>query len=113
MPFSQVALAEPGRGFASIRRIDRSRAVNVTASVDPQIASTAALVADLRERILHTFRGAQEAQEEAMSGLRVGFVLALIMIFGLLAVPLWSYAQPLIIMGAIPFGLVGALWATC
>ena len=121
VPFSQVALVEPGRGFASIRRIDRSRAVNVTASVDPQVASTAALIGDLRERILpamrtefpdvfHTFRGTQEAQEEALSGLRMGFALALIMIFGLLAVPLRSYAQPLIIMGAIPFGLVGALW---
>ncbi|MCY4119648.1 MAG: efflux RND transporter permease subunit, partial [Acidobacteria bacterium] len=121
VPFSQVALVEPGRGFASIRRIDRSRAVNVTASVDPQVASTSALIADLRERILpevltefpdvfYTFRGAQEGQEEALSSLRLGFVLALIMIFGLLAVPLRSYAQPLIIMGAIPFGLVGALW---
>ena len=121
VPFSQVALVEPGRGFASIRRIDRSRAVNVTASVDPQVASTAALIGDLRERILpemlaefpdvfHTFRGTQEAQEEALSGLRMGFVLALIAIFGLLAIPLRSYVQPLIIMGAIPFGLVGALW---
>ena len=121
VPFSQVALVEPGRGFASIRRIDRSRAVNVTGSVDPQVASTAALIGDLRERILpemltqfpdvfYTFRGTQEAQEEALSGLRVGFLLALIMIFGLLAIPLRSYAQPLIIMGAIPFGLVGALW---
>ena len=45
-----------------------------------------------------------------MGGLRTGFVLALILIFGLLAIPLRSYAQPLIIMGAIPFGLVGALW---
>ena len=121
VPFSQVALVEPGRGFASIRRIDRNRAVNVTASVDPQIASTSALIADLRGRILprmatefpdvfYTFRGTQEAQEEAISGLRVGFVLSLILIFGLLAIPLRSYAQPLIIMGAIPFGLVGALW---
>ena len=121
VPFSQVALVEPGRGFASIRRIDRSRAVNVTASVDPQMASTSDLIADLRARILpevlaefpdvfYTFRGAQEAQEEAIGGLRAGFILALIMIFGLLAVPLRSYAQPLIIMGAIPFGLVGALW---
>ena len=121
VPFSQVALVEPGRGFASIRRIDRSRAVNVTASVDPRIASTSDLMADLRERLLpqvlaefpdvfYRFRGNQEAQEEAVSGLRVGFLLALIMIFGLLAIPLRSYAQPLIIMGAIPFGLVGALW---
>ena len=121
VPLSQVALVEPGRGFASIRRIDRSRAVNVTAAVDPQVVSTAALIADLRERILpevltefpdvfYTFRGTQEAQEEAMSGLRMGFVLALLSIFGLLAIPLRSYSQPLIIMGAIPFGLVGALW---
>ena len=121
VPFSQVALVEPGRGFASIRRIDRSRAVNVTASVDPRVASTSDLVADLRERLLpqvlagfpdvfYRFRGNQEAQEEAVSGLQAGFLLALIMIFGLLAIPLRSYAQPLIIMGAIPFGLVGALW---
>ena len=121
VPFSQVALVEPGRGFASIRRIDRSRAVNVTASVDPQVSSAGALVADLRERILpqllaefpgvfYAFRGSQQTQQEAVSGLRVGFVLAVILIFGLLAIPLRSYAQPLIIMGAIPFGLVGALW---
>ena len=121
VPFSQVARVEPGRGFASIRRIDRSRAVNVTASVDPQVVSTPALVADLRSRILpevqaefpdvfYVFRGTQEAQEEAVADLRGGLLLALVMIFGLLAIPLRSYAQPLIIMGAIPFGLVGALW---
>ena len=119
--FSQVALVEPGRGFASIRRIDRNRAVNVSASVDPQVVSTAALVADLRRRILpevvaefpdvyYVFRGTQEAQEDAVEDLRAGLLLALVMIFGLLAIPLRSYAQPLIIMGAIPFGLVGALW---
>ena len=121
VPFRQVALVEPGRGFASIRRIDRNRAVNVTASVDPQVVSTSALVADLRSRILpevlaefpdvfYVFRGTQEAQEEAVGDLRAGLLLALIMIFGLLAIPLRSYAQPIIIMGAIPFGLVGALW---
>ena len=121
VPFGQVARVEPGRGFASIRRIDRNRAVNVTASVDPQVVSTSALVADLRTRILpevlaefpdvfYVFRGTQEAQEEAVGDLRGGLLLALVMIFGLLAIPLRSYVQPLIIMGAIPFGLVGALW---
>ena len=121
VPFSQVALVEPGRGLASIRRVDRSRAVNVTASVDPAVSSAAAVITDLRERLLpealaefpdvfYRFRGAQAAQDEAVDGLRVGFILSLIAIFGLLAVPLRSYAQPLIIMGAIPFGLLGALW---
>ena len=121
VPFSQVALVEPGRGFASIKRVDRNRAVNVTASVDPATTSAGAVIADLQARILpevlvgypgvfYTFEGAQAEQVEAVGGLQWGFFLALLMIFALLAVPLRSYVQPLIIMAAIPFGLVGAIW---
>ena len=121
VPFSQVAEVEPGRGFASIRRVNRNRAVNVTAAVDPAITSAAAVIADLQTRILpevlagypgvfYTFEGAQAEQTETVGGLQRGFILALLMIFALLAVPLRSYVQPLIIMAAIPFGLVGAIW---
>ena len=121
VPFSQVAQVDPGRGFASIKRVDRNRAVNVTAAVDPTITSANAVISDLRARILpevladypgvfYTFEGAQAEQADAVAGLQRGFVLALLMIFALLAVPLRSYVQPLIIMGAIPFGLVGAIW---
>ncbi len=121
VPFGQVAQVEPGRGFASIKRVDRNRAVNVTASVDPAVTSSGAVIADLQARILpeiladhpgvfFTFEGAQAEQVEAVGGLQWGFFLALLMIFALLAVPLRSYVQPLIIMAAIPFGLVGAIW---
>ena len=121
VPFGQVAQVEPGRGFASIKRVDRNRAVNVTASVDPAVTSAGAVIADLEARILpevlagypgvfYTFEGAQAEQVEAVGGLQWGFALALLMIFALLAVPLRSYVQPLIIMAAIPFGLVGAIW---
>ncbi len=121
VPFGQVAQVEPGRGFASIKRVDRNRAVNVTASVDPGLTTAGAVIADLQARILpevladypgvfYTFEGAQAEQVEAVGGLQRGFFLALLMIFALLAVPLRSYVQPLIIMAAIPFGLVGAIW---
>ncbi len=121
VPFSQVAVVEPGRGFASIRRVDRNRAVNVTASVDASVTSAGQVIADLEARILpevlasypgvfYTFEGAQAEQVDAVAGLQRGFILALLLIFGLLAVPLRSYVQPLIIMSAIPFGLVGAIW---
>ena len=121
VPFSQVAQVEPGRGFASIKRVNRNRAVNVTASVDPAITSAGAVITDLQTRILpevlagypgvfYTFEGAQAEQVDAVGGLQRGFLLALLMIFALLAVPLRSYLQPLIIMAAIPFGLVGAIW---
>ena len=121
VPFSQVALVEPGRGFASIRRIDRRRAVNVTAAVDAAVTSSGEVIADLNTRILpevlarypsvsYTFQGAMSEQRDAIAGLQRGFGIALLMIFALLAVPLKSYVQPLIIMSAIPFGLVGAVW---
>ena len=121
VPFSQVAVVERGRGFSSIRRVDRNRAVNVTASVDVYVTSAGQVIADLEQRILpevlanytgvvYSFGGAQAEQVDAVAGLRLGFILALLMIFALLAVPLRSYVQPIIIMSAIPFGLVGAVW---
>jgi len=121
VPFSQVAVVEPGRGFASIRRVDRNRAVNVTASVDAAVTSVGQVISDLQARLLpevlasypgvsYTFEGAQAEQVDAVAGLQRGFILALFLIFALLAVPLRSYVQPLIIMSAIPFGLVGAIW---
>tara|TARA_B100001123_G_scaffold26623_2_gene28676 strand:+ start:1066 stop:4287 length:3222 start_codon:yes stop_codon:yes gene_type:complete len=121
VPFGQVAIVEPGRGFASIARVDRNRAVNVTAAVDASVTSSNQVINELETRILpdvlsrypnvfYTFEGAQAEMSDAIGGLQRGFLLALLMIFALLAIPLKSYVQPLIIMSAIPFGLVGAVW---
>ncbi|MEE2638418.1 MAG: efflux RND transporter permease subunit, partial [Acidobacteriota bacterium] len=121
VPFSQVAVVEPGRGFSSIRRVDRNRAVNVKAAVDPSVTSAAQVIGDLDTRILpevlarypgvrYTFEEAQAEVADGLGGLFRGFTMALFLIFALLAVPLRSYVQPLIIMSAIPFGLVGAVW---
>ena len=52
VPFGQVAVVEPGRGFASIRRVDRNRAVIVSASVDPTVTAADDVIADLDGRIL-------------------------------------------------------------
>jgi multidrug efflux pump subunit AcrB len=121
VPFSQVGEVAPGRGYASIKRVDRRRAVNVTASVDETRATPGEIVADLDARVLpeiraayprvlYSFEGAQAEQRDTLGGLRRGFALALLAIYALLAVPLRSYLQPLVIMSAIPFGLVGAVW---
>ena len=45
-----------------------------------------------------------------MTSLRNGFAVALLLIFALLAIPFRSYLQPLLVMGVIPFGIVGAIW---
>ncbi len=121
VPFNSVAVVEPGRGYASIRRVDRNRAVSMMAAVDSEITSAGEVLSDLSDRILpeilvdhpnvnYSFEGMMAEQRDTMEGLQRGFVLALLMIFALLAVPLKSYVQPLIVMSAIPFGLIGAFW---
>jgi multidrug efflux pump subunit AcrB len=60
--------------------------------------------------VLYTLEGEQREQQDTLSALGRGFALALLLIFALMAIPLKSYLQPAIIMTAIPFGLVGAIW---
>ena len=120
VPFAYVAAVETGRGVSSIRRVNHSRAVNVTAALDETVTSAAAVNAALAADVLpaverdhagvrYSFEGSQADQDAVLGSLQVGFPLALFVIFTLLAIPLKSYLQPLIIMSAIPFGFVGAV----
>ena len=83
VPFRQVADVQPGRGFASIKRVDRNRAINVTASVDAGVTSSGAVLGDLENRILpgvlarypgvvYVFEGMQSVQQESIGGLTGG-----------------------------------------
>ncbi|MFN7139047.1 MAG: efflux RND transporter permease subunit [Limisphaerales bacterium] len=120
VPFSAVANAEFGRGYANIVRVDRQRSINVTADVDRSKGESDPILKSLREELLpglvqqypglkFDFEGEKREQNETMSGLGRGFVLACFMIFALIAIPLKSYIHPLVVMSAIPFGFVGAI----
>jgi multidrug efflux pump subunit AcrB len=120
-PFSTVANAQFGRGFATITRVDRRRTINVTADVDAAQGNANEILADLGTGFLpqlvsshpgvtYTFEGQQREQMEALDGLFRGFLVALFVIYALMAVPFKSYLQPLIVMSAVPFGVVGAVW---
>ena len=119
VPFDAVAEAEIGRGFATIRRTDRERIVSVTGNVDRDLITPEQIIADIMTglpELLSSFPGVtyqldgeQREQRRAFSGLVNASVLALLMIYALLAVPLRSYTQPLVIMSVIPFGAVGAV----
>ncbi len=121
VPFRSVAAAVQGRGYDVIRRAERARAVNVTADVDPSRGNANQVLADLNARVLpemralypgvnYTFEGENREQRETMAALARGFLFALVMIYALMAIPFKSYIQPLIVMLAIPFGVVGAIW---
>jgi multidrug efflux pump subunit AcrB len=121
VPFSTVASVQEGRGYAVIDRTDRRRTVTVTADVDEQRANANDINADIRARVLPrlardhaglytSFEGEQREQQQSLSSLTANFAIAMLGIFALLAVPFRSYLQPLIVMSAIPFGLIGAIF---
>jgi multidrug efflux pump subunit AcrB len=121
VPFSAAARATLGRGFSSIERTDRRRTIDITAEVDESMANANEILADVTQNLLPTLlvdfpglsyslEGEQRDQREALTSLRNGFIVALLLIFALLAIPFRSYLQPLLVMGVIPFGIVGAIW---
>ena len=120
VPFEQVADIELGKGYDSIIRVDGQRSVTVSAAVDEDIAEPNEVTMEMITRVIpeimkkyprveFKLQGNSREQMEAMTSLAQGLLFALFAIYALLAIPLRSYTQPLIIMSVIPFGIVGAI----
>ena len=122
VPLAEVATATPGRSASTITRVDRRRALRVSGEIDDHdpTASPAAVNQRLRTEVLPrlvaehpglrwSFQGDQKKQADLFRSLAGGFAIALFVIYALMAVPLKSFLQPVLIMTAIPFGLVGAI----
>ena len=120
IPLNQVARVETRQGYSTIRRVDRKRVITVVSDLDEDKANarkiTARLAAEFLPGLVRHFPGVSydlEGQakrtQESIDSLIKGFSLAAMVIFLLLASQFRSYAQPVIIMAAIPFGLVGAV----
>ncbi len=120
VPLRQVADASFGEAPSVIRRKDGRRVVTVTADVNPAVVTGQEVSTELTDRILpalqadypqllYTFGGEQEQQAESFGALGRGFILVLFVMYALLAIPFRSYIQPIIIMAAIPFGIIGAI----
>ena len=120
IPLLQAAEVIDGHGFSEINRTDRKRVINVDAAVDAQQANSQEILNDLKQNLLPqlaanypgltwNLEGEEKERTESLGSMLEGFKLALVAIFVLLAVPFRSYSQPLLIMAAIPFGMVGAV----
>ncbi len=97
--------------------------ITVTSDLDEDVANARNIVKDLSENFLpdmvkrfpgvdYDLEGQAKRSKESMDSLVKGFIVAAMIIFLLLASQFRSYSQPLIIMAAIPFGLIGQSWAS-
>ncbi|MFT5143693.1 MAG: multidrug efflux pump subunit AcrB [Rhodothermales bacterium] len=120
VPLFEVAEVRTGSAPTAINRKDGRRIVAVTADVNTDVVAADEVIGQLEAEVIPaiqqrfpgvevSFEGEQAEQADTVEALAIFFPLALFAIYCLLAVPFGSYIQPLIIMIAIPFGLIGAL----
>lgn len=121
----EIALAEAaeidsGYAYTQIKRRDGRRIVAVTADVDKQVTNANTVISEVMQNelpalqqkypgLVYSLEGEQASQQESLAALKIGFLLALLLIYGLLAIPFRSYVQPIIVMFCIPFGIIGAI----
>lgn len=122
VPLYEVATVGFGNAPASIQRKNRKRALRVSGEIDDgnPNASAEAVNARIRDELMPAlvakhpgltwaFEGDQKKKSDLLRSLAGGFMIALFVIYALMAIPLHSFLQPLLIMTAIPFGIVGAI----
>ena len=119
IPLSESVHIERGRAYISIDRRNGRRVVTLSADVNPR-SQAGQVISSLEEEVLPqlkerynglsvSYEGRQADLAESMKGLFMGLLLAMMIIYLLLAIPFRSYSQPAIIMVSIPFGMIGAI----
>ena len=120
VPFKSVADVSFGSSFTNITRLNRERTVTVSADLDPDVVEPGKIIEEISEQVIpellsrysgvrYGLVGASQEEQEFLRNLTVASIVALLLIYALIAIPLRSYAQPLVIMSVIPFGLIGAV----
>ena len=120
VPLGEAVEMTTGRAYTEITRREGRRVVAVTADLDEAVGNANQVVTDLTSRLPSelgtrypglswSFEGEQRDQRDTFGQLGVGYLMAMLGIFALLAIPFKSYAQPLVVMTAIPFGIIGAI----
>ncbi len=114
-----IVNVKDGRAFTSINRREGRRVITVTSDVSPPSEANLVINA-IKEGVLeelqvqypgltYSFEGAQADQRESLQSLFIGMIAILFVMYAILAVLFSSYSQPLMIMIAIPFSIVGAV----
>jgi multidrug efflux pump subunit AcrB len=119
VPFNRVAEANVAKSFTSIKRVDRRRALNITADVDKLTTDVASLrleISTFLDQLLSghghiqwSFEGEARRQKESQSQMLISLLIVLAGMYGMMAIPFKSYSQPFIVLLVVPFGIVGAV----
>lgn len=119
VPLSSVAEWSSKRGFEVLRHAEGELAIEISAEIDQEVSNADQVLAALEENTLpdlaakyginYSLQGRSADQAETLADMKYGLIIGLTLIYLILAWVFASYGWPLVVMAAIPFGLIGAL----
>lgn len=122
-PITELADVKLERGFSEINRVDQMRSITIFADLDWQTANATLIINELRQEggfvskliekypaVSIRWEGQQEQSRESVGSLTLGFGIAILAMYILLVLQFRSYAQPILILMIVPFGMIGAVW---
>ncbi|MFG0259906.1 MAG: efflux RND transporter permease subunit, partial [Phycisphaerales bacterium JB041] len=120
VPLPEVVEVEMARSYATVRRLDGQRIVTVSADNDDKVINADEVTRTVfggraafeaaHPGVRLVERGSSKDMKEAFGSLPAGFLIAIGMIYITLAWLFQSYTQPLIVLSAVPFAIVGVIW---
>jgi multidrug efflux pump subunit AcrB len=120
IPLREVVSIREKKGFSTIQRYDGMRTVSVTADLDLEVTSVAEVAESLAVSIMpplmakygisYKLAGRADDRKKSFADLRTGAMIAMVLIYIILAWVFESYFKPLAVMAIIPFGAVGAIF---
>jgi len=114
IPLAEVATLAPGKGPSEIRRLDQQRAVLITANIFKR--SLNEVIKDINEKLRKyqnisdysvTLSGETQKMRESFKSLRFALILAVVLVYMIMAAQFESLWQPFIIMFTVPFSSIG------
>jgi multidrug efflux pump subunit AcrB len=120
-PLTELARIDYDQSYSEINRIEQLRSITITADVDDARGNAHQIVGALQKdfmpgllaqypEIRVRWEGQKEQSDESMNSLFIGFLVSVFAMYCLLTLEFRSYIQPLLILAAIPFGFMGAIW---
>ncbi len=121
VPLKRVARIEKLSGVSAIRHLDGKRALTILGDVNEEVATSRMINSDLARRFRDIpsrypgysvkYGGEEEETQRSVRNLARAFLLALLLIFLILATTFRSLMQPFVVLLAIPFGIIGVIFS--
>ncbi len=120
IPFKQFASLKKIKGEPNFNHFNGQRSVMLSGSVDDEITTSGEVISQALKQldlvskypaIQMTSEGGNKDTKEAMDSFKEAFIMAIFSIFLLLILLFNSYSQPILVLIAVPFSIIGVIWA--